>query len=80
MIVGRDHAGCKNKKGDDYYGPYDAQDFVLPLQQELGMTVIPFMQMVYIPEKNGYYTVDEAKKNGWKSANISGTEFRGFHS
>jgi len=56
MIVGRDHAGCKNKSGVDYYGPYDAQVFVTPLQQELGISIIPFMHMVYIPEQNDYFT------------------------
>jgi len=77
MIVGRDHAGCKNKAGKDYYGPYDAQEFVLPLQEESGMKVIPFLQMVYIPEKNDYFTAEEANEKNWKLLNISGTEFRG---
>jgi len=77
MIVGRDHAGCKNKAGVDYYGPYDAQEFVAPLQAELGVGIIPFMQMVYIPEKQGYHSAELAKQNGWNLANISGTEFRG---
>ena len=28
FIVGRDHAGCKSASGDDFYGPYDAQELV----------------------------------------------------
>ena len=28
FVVGRDHAGCKSDKGEDFYGPYEAQDLV----------------------------------------------------
>jgi len=76
MIVGRDHAGCKNKSGKDYYGPYDAQEFVTPLQEELGINIVLFKHKIYVPEKNDYFTVDEAKKLGWEIKDISGTEFR----
>lgn len=76
MIVGRDHAGCKNKSGTDYYGPYDAQNFVNNLQEELGMKTMPFKHMVYVPEKLNYFSMDEAKKHHWETKDISGTEFR----
>jgi len=76
MIVGRDHAGCKNKSGKDYYGPYDAQDFVSPLQKELGINIIPFKQKIFVPEMNDYFTAEEAKQKGWQIQDISGTEFR----
>lgn len=76
MIVGRDHAGCKNKKKQDFYGPYDAQQFIESIQDELGIKMIPFKAMVYIKEKDHYFSMEVAKQNGWQSTSLSGTEFR----
>jgi sulfate adenylyltransferase len=40
FIVGRDHAGPgKNSQGQDFYGPYDAQDLVMRFVNELGATL-----------------------------------------
>ena len=36
MIVGRDHAGCKDKAGNDFYGPYDAQELAAKYEDEIG--------------------------------------------
>eukprot|EP00128_Syssomonas_multiformis_P003536 Colp12_sorted_trinity150504_noHs@30286 len=76
MIIGRDHAGCKNAKGEDFYGPYDAQDFMLPLQKELGIDLVAFKQMVYVEEEKAYISADEAKQKGYTPLSISGTKFR----
>ncbi len=76
FIVGRDHAGPgKNSKGEDFYGPYDAQELVKKHQDELGITLVPFRMMVYVKERGGYAPVDETKE-GETVLNISGTEFR----
>ncbi|MGB0438839.1 MAG: sulfate adenylyltransferase, partial [Paracoccaceae bacterium] len=43
FIVGRDHAGPgKNSAGDDFYGPYDAQDLFREHQAEMGIEMVPF--------------------------------------
>ncbi|KNC80433.1 hypothetical protein SARC_07204 [Sphaeroforma arctica JP610] len=76
MIIGRDHAGCKDKSGNDFYGAYDAQDLMMPLQKELGVTMVPFMAMVYAKEEEAYIPVDEAKEKGYTPMSISGTKFR----
>jgi len=48
LIVGRDHAGPgKDSKGEDFYGPYDAQELLKEHEQELDISMVPFRMMVY---------------------------------
>ncbi|KAI4207406.1 MAG: hypothetical protein LQ348_000592 [Seirophora lacunosa] len=76
FIVGRDHAGPgKNSKGIDFYGPYDAQYAVEKYRTELGIEVVPFQQMIYLPDSDEYRPDDEVK-SGTRTLNISGTELR----
>ncbi|KAL9006685.1 MAG: hypothetical protein Q9188_000559 [Gyalolechia gomerana] len=76
FIVGRDHAGPgKNSKGVDFYGPYDAQYAVEKYRSELGIEVVPFQQMIYLPDSDEYKPDDEIKP-GMRTLNISGTELR----
>jgi sulfate adenylyltransferase len=76
MIIGRDHAGPgKNSQGKDFYGPYDSQELVQKHQDEIGITVVPFKQMVYVQEKAQYYPDNEVPE-GSTVLNISGTELR----
>jgi len=76
FIVGRDHAGPgKNSKGTDFYGPYDAQEAVEKYRDELGIEVVPFQQMTYLPDSDEYKPKDEVEQ-GVKTLDISGTELR----
>ncbi|KLU90655.1 sulfate adenylyltransferase [Magnaporthiopsis poae ATCC 64411] len=76
FIVGRDHAGPgKNSKGVDFYGPYDAQHAVEKYRDELGIEVVPFRMMTYLPDSDEYKPVDTIEK-GVRTLNISGTELR----
>ncbi|KAH8648401.1 hypothetical protein BX600DRAFT_554915 [Xylariales sp. PMI_506] len=76
FIVGRDHAGPgKNSKGVDFYGPYDAQYAVEKYRDELGIEVVPFQMMTYLPDSDEYAPIDTIKE-GVRTANISGTELR----
>ncbi len=76
MIVGRDHAGPgKNSAGEDFYGPYDAQDLFAQHQDEIGIEMVDFKQMVYVQERAQYEPADEVAK-GDTVLNISGTELR----
>ncbi|KYK59819.1 Sulfate adenylyltransferase [Drechmeria coniospora] len=76
FIVGRDHAGPgKNKDGKDHYGPYEAQELVKRYQDELGIKMVEFQEMIYIPDKDEYMPADEIP-NGTRTMNISGTELR----
>jgi ATP sulfurylase len=78
MIVGRDHAGPgKNSAGEDFYGPYDAQDLFREHQDEIGIEMVDFKHMVYVQERAQYEPADEIEdKDNVTILNISGTELR----
>ena len=76
FIVGRDHAGPgKNSAGEDFYGPYDAQALFREHQEEIGIEMVPFQQMVYVQDRAQYEPADEVEE-GATVLNISGTELR----
>ncbi|KAI9050521.1 hypothetical protein LZ554_005682 [Drepanopeziza brunnea f. sp. 'monogermtubi'] len=76
FIVGRDHAGPgKNSKGEEFYGPYDAQYAVEKYKDELGIEVVPFQMMTYLPDSDEYRPTDEVPA-GVRTLDISGTELR----
>lgn len=76
MIVGRDHAGPgKNSQGNDFYGAYDAQDLVREYEDEIGIKIINFENMVYVQDRAEYHPESEVSE-GETVLNISGTEFR----
>ncbi len=76
IIIGRDHAGPGNdKKGEPYYGPYDAQKIVSEHEDEIGIKMVPFKMMVYVKDIDKYMEIDKVPKE-YKSLSISGTELR----
>jgi sulfate adenylyltransferase len=77
FIVGRDMAGTKSTiTGDDFYGPYDAQEMGKKHSEELGVTVTSYENMVYVGPEEGYIQESVAKSRGIKVVKLSGTEFR----
>ena len=76
FIVGRDHAGPgKNSAGKDFYGPYDAQYAVEKYRDELGIEVVEFQMMTYLPDSDEYRPKDQVPP-GVRTLDISGTELR----
>ena len=76
FIVGRDHAGPgADSTGKPFYGPYDAQEAMKTHQEELGIGMVDFKQMVYLPDEDRYAAVDSVPK-GTRTADISGTQVR----
>jgi len=76
LIVGRDHAGPgSDASGKPFYGPYDAQDMFRKHERELGVTMLPFHQMVYVEDRDEYMPEDEVP-DGSRVLSISGTEQR----
>lgn len=76
FIVGRDHAGPGNDSyGKPFYGPYDAQELLARYAAEVGVTMIPFTELVYLKREGRYVTLDEAPP-GAEIASISGTQVR----
>ncbi|MEP2920808.1 bifunctional sulfate adenylyltransferase/adenylylsulfate kinase [Sulfitobacter sp.] len=78
FIVGRDHAGPgSNSQGEDFYGPYDAQELFRAHQEEMGIEMVDFKHMVWVQERAQYEAMDEIKdKDDVTILNISGTELR----
>jgi sulfate adenylyltransferase len=76
FIVGRDHAGPgKNSNGEDFYGPYDAQELFSKVESEIGVEMVDFKHMVYVQERAQYEPADKVE-DGLTVLNISGTELR----
>lgn len=76
LIVGRDHAGPgKDSEGNPFYGPYDAQDLVEKYSEEIGVKVVPFRMLVYLPEEERYEEITKVTPE-MKTATISGTQVR----
>jgi sulfate adenylyltransferase len=76
FIVGRDHAGPGNDSaGRPFYGPYDAQDLVRKHEDEIGVRMVPFKEMVYVEELDTYLPDDEVPA-GSRKLSMSGTELR----
>ena len=76
FIVGRDHAGPgKDSAGNDFYGPYDAQELLQKHRDEMHIEMVPFKMVVFVEDRAQYVPVDQTKE-GESVLNISGTEFR----
>jgi len=76
FIVGRDHAGPgQNSDGHPFYEPYAAQDLLRRHGQELGIEIMTFPRLVYVPERDAYMPENEAPTEARVLA-ISGTELR----
>lgn len=55
FIVGRDHASPGlNSHGKPFYEPYAAQELMASVEHELGVRMIPFDEVVYLPEEDRY--------------------------
>ncbi len=76
FIVGRDHAGPGlDKKEKPFYEPYASQELLNEYQDEVGIKIIPFKEMVYVPDKDKYAPRSEISKDA-TSKTLSGTELR----
>lgn len=76
LIVGRDHAGPGlDSNGEPFYGALDAQKLIKKYENEIGIKMIPFNFMVYLPQKKCYESIEKIKQ-GDKFETISGTDLR----
>ena len=85
FVVGRDHAGpsYKKKNGEDFYGPYDAQDLLIKNADKIGIQVITSKLIAYaLPKgetnemKGVYKPIDEIDETKYVVMKISGTQQR----
>ena len=63
------------RAGKPFYGPYEAQELFARHQDEIGLEMVDFKQMVYVQEKAQYEPRDEVEE-GQTILDISGTELR----
>jgi sulfate adenylyltransferase len=76
FVVGRDHAGPgKDSKGKPFYGPYEAQQLVAKHSDELGVRMVPFSELIYLPDEARYEETANVPA-GVRTASISGTQVR----
>ena len=76
LIVGRGHAGPgKDSQGRPFYGPYDAQELVTRFSDELGVKMVPFRELRYLPDEDRYEEVSRIAPNR-ETLSISGTQVR----
>jgi sulfate adenylyltransferase len=76
LIVGRDHASPGvDHDGKPFYGPYEAQELVEQYRDEIGVGVVPFNELVYLPEVGRYVEAVNCLPST-KTASIAGTQVR----
>jgi sulfate adenylyltransferase len=77
FIVGRDHAGPGvDSTGRPFYGPYDAQNLLQRFEPEVGVNMIPFQEIVYLPDEARFEERHRVPA-GTRIATLSGTQVRG---
>lgn len=71
LIVGSDHAGPgNNQDGTPIYQSQEAQELFRDHEDELGVTLIAYEDMVYVSEDDAFYPIDEVPQNR-QSLNVS---------
>lgn len=76
FVVGRDHAGPgKDSQGRPFYGPYEAQRLAQEHSEALGVEVVPFRMLAYLPNEDRYEEGDKISED-IRTMSISGTQVR----
>lgn len=77
FVVGRDHAGpsYKSKEGKFFYDPFEAQDLLISVRDQIGIKIITSKLIVYVKELQEYKPMNEVSKEH-TVMNINGTQQR----
>ncbi len=76
MIVGRDHASPGlDSHGQPFYRPDEAQELAAEFADELGVGVVAFDEMAYLPDEDRYEELSKVPA-GTTSVSLSGTQVR----
>ena len=76
FIVGRDHASPGlNSEGQPFYAPYEAQQLLGRLGPEIGVEMIPYRELFYLPEEERYEEEQRIPANA-KRISLSGSAVR----
>jgi len=75
LIVGRDNVVHeKDSKGKYFYDMYHVQKMFKEHEQELGVRLAPFKNMVYVQKEDAYEEIDKALHEGKEYLSLSGTK------
>ena len=76
FIVGRDHAGPGlDSNGAPFYKPYAAQELLRTHEEELGIRIVPFQNLVYDETADAYVPETEVPA-GHRVLDLTGTDLR----
>jgi sulfate adenylyltransferase len=76
FITGRDHAGPGlDSEGNPFYGISDAQQLNQEYSSEIGVEIISFQEMVYLPFEDEFRSADQVPE-GAQVISFSGTDIR----
>ncbi|WP_368731576.1 bifunctional sulfate adenylyltransferase/adenylylsulfate kinase [Calderihabitans maritimus] len=76
FIIGRDHAGPRRTdNGEAFYPPYAARDLARKHEDELGITILTYEEMVYVADFDRYMMRSELPEKA-RFLTLSGTELR----
>ncbi|MCM3900951.1 MAG: bifunctional sulfate adenylyltransferase/adenylylsulfate kinase [Pyrinomonadaceae bacterium] len=76
MIIGRDHASPGlNSMGEPFYQPYEAQALVEKFSEEVGISVLAFSELVYMPDEDRYEELSKLSAKS-RTLSLSGSQVR----
>ena len=76
FIAGRDHAGPgPDSNGKPYYGSSDARKLTEAHAEEIGVIIVPFEEIVYLPFEDEFRTADQVPE-GTQFISLSGSDIR----
>jgi sulfate adenylyltransferase len=76
FVAGRDHAGPGTDcNGKPYYSSDEACKLTESYSEEIGVTVVPFEEMVYLPFEDEFRTTDQVPE-GTQFISLSGSDIR----
>ena len=78
FILGRDPASPGNdSQNRPFYGPYEAQELAEQYSEELGVGIIPFRELAYLPETDSYEEVSNPERAA-SALTLSGSKVRSY--
>lgn len=76
LIVGRDHASPgMDSQGKPFYGTSEAQELLARFAPEIGVKMVPYNEMLYLPDEDRYEEFHRIPR-GKRGVSISGTSVR----
>lgn len=75
FVIGRNHAGPGLRSdGQPFYDDHAVKELVQSFGDELGISIIHFDEMVYVPEEDAHFPLSEVPK-GMENRSLSDEEF-----